>query len=358
MNRNQTENRGAAGTNLAIALNKLFSTLSVYPKGHTRCTEAVEAIRAEIQAIASSAPSLFIDFGKNRLLVQSNEVDLECHEAERIHSLFSALGISRIEVDKSVSVDALHAFISEINRCRQRTQGSKGFQQIEFRDLPETVRVFQREFGKRIGTGADPVLQREMIAAALHDTLEYLEEQTSDPEMRRAGMSLIESVFTKVAERFEMSSQAPMMNGGSFGKSLDEALNLGVYAIQHAITKMFSNRSAQGNIKDLFGLAEKAVALSEDRKTVELMIDILRQCEKENKDQDQSRLISKKDEDEFKLSLPELRQRIESCADAAAPLTHLDMNNETESLSIVFQLLTEDLSSKAMKGIEIELARL
>lgn len=356
MHRDQTDILVTPETQLAAALNKLFSSFSVYPKGHMRCEEAADELRVEIDHVTQGAACLTLDFGKNYMLVQSREADLECQDAKRLHDLFSSLGIARLELERSLTVDDLHDFIAEVNRCRQKTLSSSGFKQIELGDLPDTIRASQREFGRRVSVGNDSAFQGEMISAALQDTLDYLSEQASDSELQQAGRALVENMFAKVAERFEMEAQKPLLSGNQFGKSLDEALNLGVYAIQHAITKMFSDKAVMGNIKDLFSMAEKAVALSDDQQSVKLMLDILKQCKKESSEA--NAVSINKDEAEFELTLPEFQELFDSYVEAGAPLEMLDLDNRAEALSIMFQLLFSFPSSKALGGIEEELGQI
>ena len=77
------------------------------------------------------------------------------------------------------------------------------------------------------------------------------------------------------------------MAGPQFGgahapitRSLEDVLSVGVHAIRHALHDLPADDT--GDLRSLFACAEKAIALSDDRPSVELMLDVLRQSAQES----------------------------------------------------------------------------
>ena len=323
------------------ALDRLLNIGAFYPAGHARSEEAARVFLDEMRARIADAPALTIDAGRDALAVQGRVTPLESKGAKRLHAMLTSLGIARIEIDAATSPIYLHAFSTLLLWSKHQADTAVGFREISFDGLPPTVRVVQREFGRRVGGGGGVTLRADQVQAAVAGVMQALEGRTLDDATRETYRALIDRLFTHAAERLEMGGS---LLGGAHApitRSLEDVLAVGVHAIRHALHDLPADDT--GDLRGLFACAEKAIALSDDRPSVELMLDVLRQSARESGLEETIDTENPAEDDAlYAIPLAELTRRLTSGAGppvTAAALTPVD---RAEYFSIVLQNLLND----------------
>lgn len=359
---------GGAGTSIAgreddaqivAALDRFFSLCTLYPADHIRIVEARNEFQQNVVEVIGKSGTLHIEGAREGLFVHSQVLGVEYQGVRRFQEILHSIGINRIEILPSASAEDLHRLASLLLKYKHQAEASQGFRQFEFPDLPPTVRIAQREFGKRQGRASGNALGSERIEAAIESTLRILEERDIGEEKLETCQRIIEKVLTKVVERVELESPSSGASSMCFDRSLDDMLELGVHAIQHAMTELLPDDGKIDDLRNLFESAEKAVALSDDRESVELLIDVLRQASRESM-YEEERDAPKGDEGNesgCELSLEELRKSLADFVASAAPFRSLKPKDRGEHLSILAQLLFHYPTPKVLAAIGSELSR-
>ena len=338
---------------------RLFNTCSIYPAGHVRFGGAERSFREALIKAVGGDRMLCIDGDRESLLVQSHEVSRSFPEVEHLHGILTSLGIARVEMDTAYTRQDLYDFITLLLRHRHEVEAARSFRQFEFKDLPPAIRVFQREFGKRVSNVSGRTFRNEQIGAAVENSLEALEGHNLDEEERAACQRWVENVFTKVADRFEVGAAPRSGSKGAFTRSLEDVLGLAANAVQHAVTEMFSGNRQAGDMQHLYGAAEKAVAFSENEDAVKIMVKVLQHASRDAAENSKStaRENSGGDDCGYNLSLPELRRSLAECAALAEPVDTLESEDRSEHLSVLLQILLDYPTPKVLAGIGRELNR-
>jgi hypothetical protein len=322
------------------AFDRLLNIGAFYPAGHARSEEAARVFLAEMHAHLANAPALTIDAGRGALAVQGRTTPLESKGAKRLHAMLTSLGIARIEIDAVTSPIYLHAFSTLLLWSKHQADTAVGFREISFDGLPPTVRVVQREFGRRFG-GGGVTLRTDQVQTAVAGVMQAIEDRKLDDATRESYRDLIDRLFTHAAERLEMGG--PLLGGAhaSITRSLDDVLAVGVHAIRHALHDLPADDT--GDLRGLFACAEKAIALSDDRPSVELMLDVLRQSVREaGLDETTDAENPAEDDALYEIPLAELTSRLTVAAGPPVTAAALTPGDRSEYLSIVLQNLLND----------------
>jgi len=361
------ERPNTAGEKLHVELvekfDRLFNTCSIYPVGHVRFGEAERIFREALIKAVGGNRTLHIDGDRENLIVQSCVVNRSTPEVERLHGFMTSLGIARVEMDTSYTKQDLYDFMTLLLRYKHEVEAARSFRQFEFKDLPSTIRIIQRQFGKRVHRDSSRAFRNKQIGAAVENSLEALEGHDLDEETQAACQQWVEKVFTKVAERFEVSTDPPdgsKGSKGSFTRSLEDVLGLAANAVQHAMTEMFTGDEQTSDMQYLFGAAEKAVAFSENEDAVKIMAKVLQHASREATENMQSRSQENSggDNGDYDLSLPELHRSLAECASLADPVDTLKAEDRSEHLSVLLQMLFDYPAPKVLAGISRELNRI
>jgi len=322
------------------ALDRLLNIGAFYPAGHARSEEAARAFLDEMRARLGNAPTLTIDAGRDALAVQGRVTPIESKGARRLQAMLTTLGIARIEIDAITSPLYLHAFSTLLLWSKHQADTAVGFREITFDGLPPTVRIVQREFGRRVG-GGGVSLRADQVQAAVAGALQDIEGRALDDATRESLRGLVDRLFTRAAERLEMGG--PLLGGAHapLTRSLEDVLAVGVHAIRHALHDLPVDDA--GDLRSLFACAEKAIALSDDGPSVELMLDVLRQSAREAGLETAPDAEDPAENDAlYAIPLAELTRRLTAGAGPPVAAGALAPPDRAEYLSIILQNLLND----------------
>lgn len=322
------------------AFDRLLNIGAFYPAGHARSEEAARVFLDEMNAHLADASALTIDASRGALSVQGRVTPLESKGAKRLHAMLTSLGIARIEIDAVTSPIYLHAFSTLLLWSKHQADTAVGFREISFDGLPPTVRIMQREFGRRLGGGGG-ALRADQAQAAVAEVMQAIEGRTLDDATRETYRDLIGRLFAHAAERLEADGSLPGGAHAPITRSLEDVLAVGVHAIRHALHDLSADDT--GDLRGLFACAEKAIALSDDRPSVELMLDVLRQSAREAGLEEMVDAENPAEDDAlYEIPLAELTSRLSVAAGPPVTVAALTPDDRSEYLSIVLQNLLND----------------
>lgn len=331
---------------VALALARFFVVAPLYPVDHTRSHGVAEQCLAELRATAAPGEAVRIEIARLGFQVQGAPVALEHPQVQRLHQDLSALGIARVEIGDAAMPADLHRFVNVLVEARRRVGSTQGLRQLELSDLPDPVRIVQREFGRRGGEASSAATVQAAVERVL-DACEGVE-----PETQALLGRAVERLFGDVVETL-CDGRLARAPGQPFGRSLDEVLELGVQALRDAMEELTSSGGDPADIQGLFGAAEKALAIAHDRDSVEVMLSVLRESASELR---KSAEPARSDTSAYTLSLDELRREIEAYGSGGPPLGTPGPVDRREELTIIFHVLLSAPPDAVRIGAEERLA--
>jgi hypothetical protein len=253
----------------AFGLGRLLALAAIYPVGHPRWVEIEEQVLA---ACGQCGPlGLVLKVATQGLFTPDGELSLDDVNVGRLHGMLHALAIVSLRIDSSVSAGDLQQFVATLQRVKASTLRSTGFSRPDLsRQLPDTIQVAHREFGAR--------LVSETVAATIHGAraamLQHLRGIAPQDELATAT-DLVGSVVARIVERVEQGPLVPA-DRSTRGRALDSVLDLCAHAMKHAIEQMLTTGEPLDELGKLVQNVEKAVALGQDKQSVEALLDVLR----------------------------------------------------------------------------------
>lgn len=336
------------------AFDRLFKIFALYPVEHARCTDVADVFRERLDRILRTTSTVNITAGAESLFVQSVELPTKLPALRRFHDILDTLGIAYIEIDSGVSTLDLHTFTSVIMAHRNQAKSSMCFRQFEFEGIPSTIRVVQREFGQRVDQEGGTAKRISEIREAITRSLAALEGVDCNKAKSELYQMVSEKIFSKVIDKLEMATTSQGVSMSSY-RSLEDLLNIGVHAIQHVVQEFIDDEEETLDVRGLFRQIKKAVALSDDEESVQLMMDVLMMAadELDVEQSESSNLVleeSGSDKD-CVMSLTNLRKRLDECASLAGTISAIELQDFSEELSVMIQLLFYYPTPKLMAGI-------
>jgi hypothetical protein len=257
-----------------VALERLLGMGALYPPGHARCREAASRACAALDGLGDRTELVRVRMTATSLQVGAEVVELTLPGAARVHEILFGLAISRVELPVGISAGDLLDFAARLAELRvaQETSRSSGGPTLD--GFPDAVRVRQRVFGGRLLTPegrVDPSVAQLVLDRMARD----LDGQAIDPETWAACRSLVHQMIRSTVERLDLAG-AP--SDGGARRALEEVLELGVHALESAIEDLVRSGQGEADLPTLSRRTEQALALSDDERSMEIMLDVLRQA--------------------------------------------------------------------------------
>ena len=333
-------NQGAlVDTTLVGLIDQLIGFAGFYPPGHDRCRDGAAHLESALGAMGGGFQ---LRIGARHILCGGIPLPEEDAAVARLGTLLRTLGVAAIEILPGVSADDLLTFAIRLAEMRARAETTVKLGSIELLEFPQKVRVIQREFGARVVCGAGPDSDRDPVEEALAQVVEVLDGYELTGDQWDHCRDFATRVLQRAVQRLEVMSDGTPPD--EMKRSLHEVLDLGVHAIEHAIRELLAHDDAgAGSMDSIYDRAMKALALSDDHASVDVMLDVLRESKKEH----ESDRPSGSGSSDHQLTTAELRERIASVtADFREPdLTRI--RHRDESLGVVLQLLDHPVDSRA-----------
>lgn len=339
------------------AFTRLLAIAPLYPSDHSRFGAAVAELRTCARREHGASSPLGVEVHAEGIAVGSVLLDLDEREAARLHELLHPLGIDRIEVAPDASDDDLHQLAIALVRSVQPSGAPLAGTSPLLAQLPSTLAVRHREFGRRVAGPTEIRVDHDRLRSALERIEAQLRLRGDASATVEDSCDFAGRFLARVAERLERNPEPWAPGAEGLGRGLDEVLDLCAFAIGKAMEEVAD--AGFEDLSRLFDAAETALALSEDRETVNVMLEVLRDAGaeaitdgagKRKKD------ATAGDEEPNSMSAEELADTLQ---EIAAPDLRLDppAPRETEGLSVLLHLLLRDPAAREGTGLAHHLER-
>ncbi|MEW6074622.1 MAG: hypothetical protein AB1726_18770 [Planctomycetota bacterium] len=259
----------------------MLAIAQLYPADHSRFAAVVEPLLERLRRRRGAGPSLSIEVGSDHLRVDSTTIGLDSREARSIHTVLWFLGASHLAIEARASPRDLHWLASSLVAFVRQNRSAAGGSPSALGDPPAAIHLAYREFGRRV-SGADArVLARDLLPVAVQRIETCLRGTHQSPEIVDRACRSARQLLGRVAEKLETGAGAQNLRRAIGGRSLERALDLCASAITAALEDAAVAGTDFEDLSGLFQATETALALSDDRETMQLMLNVLRQARAE-----------------------------------------------------------------------------
>ncbi|WP_143170596.1 hypothetical protein [Desulfopila aestuarii] len=131
---------------LMHSLQRLMKIGLYYPDGHSVLTKATGNFQRDLARVARDNSSVHLSLRNDQLFLENIEIPRTSAFTNELVSILSTLGIDELEIDREIEASEITSFLQKMLQYQAQVQSSRFFQQIDFHDLPYSIRITQKEF--------------------------------------------------------------------------------------------------------------------------------------------------------------------------------------------------------------------
>lgn len=336
---------------LAEALARLESVATLYAADHLRSQEAGERVARALRDLCGDEGPISLECAQGRLSLCGRSLSLEHPAIEELHGELDRLGILRLEVHRSATTEELHQLACRLRMVSQRLSSTRTLQSIDFGDLPPTIRVRHREFGRRVGGGAAAGSSRARLPDLVDSACRPMEQAGLDDDARATCRQWVDRSMHRVVECVEKRmapSGTPL--AAEAQRALEDVLLLAGQTLEHALADFLKHAAGTDDLQQMFRSIEQASAVCDDPESARLMLESMGEAAKEvlgaeplasetsDPQEDPDAQADLGPQEEFQFSLEELHRRLEALKPSLKSMANLEREDRSEVIAI---LLTE-----------------
>ncbi len=338
-----------------IAMGKLLTAGAFYPPEHSSSRDVGRKVISAMSQIPSIRGKALIECHPKGINVHGKILDVSIPAARQWHDLLDQLAISSIGVVKEIPSVDLHHMATGLLALKLDSESAVEFVSPDYGAFPDGVEIIPRKFGRR----GDSEETAHKIMQTVDEALAKIGDENSTSEEQAEYRELMEMFFATVVERLEKDKSGMGAQAFNSQRPLDEVLQLGSHAIGHALQALEEGNGDLNQLPELFENAEFALSYASDKKTVQLMVDVLQQTVAELTEESQPTKESwVPDPTDYKLSLQEVEEGILGLSAKEEPYTDLRGSCRSEFIAICIDIFTAGISRKAFQRTAQDLAEI
>ncbi len=185
-------------TEFLESLQRTFKIGTYYPAGHTVLDQAVHLFQRNLQEICDEKRFVTIELQGDAILIEGVALTLITNAVRELKKLLQDLGISRVEMDRTLGLAELMQFVRTLLLGRAQMKSAKQFTQARIEDLPASTRIVQKEF---------MVDESSILVSSQSDddgqNLESIFRVLADQGLNRTQISQCRDFLNSLANRFK-----------------------------------------------------------------------------------------------------------------------------------------------------------
>lgn len=327
---------------LLKALDKLLTVGAYYSTEHEQYLIAARKARdAIVGVIGSRTNHIAIEITAQGMMIGRQNLDPQHRNVRLLHDLLVPLNIARLEIDGTLTPEDLRQALASLHHHRATLGQVNTFQEIVIENLPDSVRavscsVLRRSTAESTsGTGGlDELLSAWDESPVAEDSQTPLSETAL---LSQKFLDLITQIIANL-ESLGAASGFPMTGDNEQTYVTVEDL----VSLKQAMEQLMAANPDPAELALLISQAQRALGLSRDPQSVDLVFRILR------KD------LAKTDADAnpikprhaaavtYKFTVAELQQRVDELANMEAPIPDPGTSSRANQLGLVLHLLRSD----------------
>lgn len=255
------------------SMQRLFKIGIYYPKGHAILDKATARFIGHLTALAGDTPSVTLEDQGNELLLEGIQLNAKIPFVQEFNSILSALGISKISIDRNISVSDLHIFVRKMLVYKSKMLNIKEFALFELSDFPPSITIKKKEFLAR----KDRSISDDRSGEAA-ENLEILNQSLVDFGLNEKEIDQCISLVESLPEQLVGTQDISTLPSASW----DDIARLFVDAIKGespTATIPQKQATARSNINILLSILKKIESEVHDKnsqKTINLLTSIIK----------------------------------------------------------------------------------
>ena len=344
------------------ALYRIFKVGIYYPIGHVVLDQSAGNCIQQLRKISPSLNSVKIEAAKNGLLVQGIKLPETLMAVKQLHLLIANLGILSIEIDRAILLKPLLSFVKNLLSWRTQMEATQSFINFCVVDLPEGIRLKQREF---LVDGA----------SILHEDSDIDHQQKLEDICVALGQQGLDNKQIEQCRVFLKKFSQPVEGKG---KKIGGYPNATWQDVQELLYKIITTSYSQDEqtiesvasndidvIASIFSGIESTLVDKKSKETIHLLLSHLAdrkidQSEKVTKSSQPIKKLRQLLSDDEKISVAELKTFIYENSIPVKVLAQITSVDCSEEMSIIFQMILPDqrkeLYEKLEHGLQTTLA--
>lgn len=142
--------------NFAESMARVVRIGIYYPLGHVVLDQAASKCVQQLKEITSGHTHVHIEITDQELLINDLALPQASVVIQDLHSLLVSLGLAVIDIDRVVQHNQFLKFIRNLLRWRAQLENTRTFIEFAIGELPDTIRIVQREY--TVEGGSDRVV--------------------------------------------------------------------------------------------------------------------------------------------------------------------------------------------------------
>ncbi len=356
---------------LLLSLDRLFKVGPYYPPGHAATRRVTSDFKNVMAHLLGQQDTLVFRMKAGVLHVQDEMLDDSWPGVLDFQTLLLQLGVDHLEIDGDASVEDLLTFVSRFLAFRNEVAGVKHFRHMKYDGLPPSVRIGEKQFRTGIALGStggedqdqdgtflldepeglgglDEILNEGADPGCVHgaetinEGIDAARESSADPTLDDAR---VVAAPPRLAENKKpvASGLGELIGGFESGQEQD-IRSRALESVELMIQKLGRSKRS-GRHADFLGTDTESAGERQTR--------TLQKMPGEQKDSPQEQ--PEKPKEVFLMSLPELRDALGEYAGKATEIEYGNEQDETEHLSIIFQMLMDKQPPDVLTSIERKL---
>nr|MEE4267533.1 hypothetical protein [Candidatus Krumholzibacteria bacterium] len=364
----QHQDMGDAERAFCGGLDRLLTIGSYYQPSHERFQAVARECAQSLLEVIRGRPKLELFVTAEGLMLDKGHLSQSAVEARRLFDLLDPLHIALVEIDATATSDHLHLALASLKKARNAISGSRTYQEIEIKGLPDTVRILNRSLFLKTHTEAHPQPKPPPRRKAPEVTF-FEHNMISELLMSNSpAAQKLEKEFVGIIQGIMATADPTRLKTGSDGESApdqwlpEETLE----AIEKVLEALAGTGSDLMNLQHLIAQAQSALEVTGDPELVDLVFARLQKDSRKlarkrvqpkmiGKDQKGTRNDSRK---KLIMSQQEMREIVDNLAPVYGP--HPDPRDQAggDCLAICVQLMDLAPTEELVSGIEETILRI
>lgn len=356
----QPLNRQAAA--LLKAVDKLLTVGAYYSADHDQYRVVSEKSCEQMVAAIGPDQVMAIEITASGMMIRSQLLDPNHRNVRLLHDLLVPLNIARLEISSGLSPADLRQAIAALQFHRQNLGNTEGFKEIKIDNLPSTVSTASRNVVHDHGDGGE--LTEDQIAS-LDDLFGsgFSSEGNVNPDALLSDSERLAQEFMEVVgqilQNLEQDQTGPDEDGST---PHPDSTPENIKVLREALRRLVEVKPDPGDLARLIEHAKRALNLSNDPRSVDLVFSLLKKEVEIDGDwkYNTRKKTVKKPPREFNLTLEQLGQSVSELETEGSPLAEPMPSALGNYLAICFRLLAADpsevLESNLVANLEQALA--
>ncbi len=307
---------------LLKAFDKLLTVGAYYSAKHNQYLEAAEKARNDIVGVIGGANKRFaIEITAQGVMLNQQTIDPRHRNVRLLHELLVPLNIARLDIRGTLTSGDLLRTIAALQEYKTTLGQSNSFHEIIFKNLPDSVQAISCSVLQK----SEKPLESGKSDASLDDLLDIWNDDTpstddhnsgSDPEQLASQFTDMVSQILGNLEKLDRESGILARNAedGSYVTRAD------LPKLKLALQQLVEMNPDLAELTKLLAQAQRALDLSQDEKSVNLVFRILKKDMVEKRLDKAVNKVQSSTPIEYKLTIDELLQAVAEMETADAPM--------------------------------------